>query len=285
MKKKPKTKKTTVPLLLPEKGGTGWGARWVDALAQFTSTKVLERGLRAAKAGHVLSVLVDQGFAAADVQGSRPRPYKVEIGLPMFTTKQWRRVTDTLLKKAFFTAKLLAGEMPLDIEPLFRDAGAPLLPIAESDLSSDCPCLDMDNPCKHVAAAYFSLGQEIDRNPFLLMEMRGLTRAQLLAEIQARRTSPGLVAKATALSSEIHRPSQTSLSHRLADFFQAPKEAPFGLVKTDGSAQQQSHPAEQIVQAGGRIHEMGVPPFWQSDNDFEDVLTRIYKAVRKHVSQ
>src|SRR5689334_17538310 len=90
---------------------TGWGQRWMDSVASFSRPKQLEHGLRYAKSGQVLSIHVDQGFAAADVQGSRATPYKVEIGLPMFTRKQWMRVADALLKKAFFTAKLLAGDM------------------------------------------------------------------------------------------------------------------------------------------------------------------------------
>lgn len=229
--------------------------------------------MRSLKMGHVLSLRVDQGFASAEVHDIRPGPYKVEVALPMFTTRQWRRVTDALLKKAYFTAKLLAGDMPLEIEKIFSEANADLLPTSEADLSSDCPCLDRDDPCKHVSAVYVALAQEIERNPFLLMEMRGLSRAQLLAEIQARR-SPAPV----AVPKGVTGPRQTPLAHRLHDFFNAPKEAVF-VWPVDTKA------IEERLKPGGRIHEMGSPPFWQSDNDFEDVLTRIYKAVRKHVSQ
>jgi uncharacterized Zn finger protein len=260
-----------------ERGGTWWGRRWIESVARFCGSKQLERGLRYAKSGQVLSIQVDQGFAAADVQGTRARPYKVEIGLPMFTAKQWLRVTNALLKKAFYTAKLLAGEMPSDIEPIFQSAGAPLLPTSETDISSDCSCFDLEDPCKHVAAVYYILGQEIDRDPFLLMEMRGLTRAKLLAEIQARRGAGGKSrGKKPAVAPSFEKPAPTLLSHRLNDFYQAPKDRP---LTWSGEPDYLDH----LLKPGVRIHEMGSPPFWQSDNNFEDVLTRIYQAVRKRV--
>lgn len=258
-----------------ENADAWWGQRWMDAVSAFNPAKQLERGLRYAKSGQVLSMHVDQGFAAAEVQGSRVRPYKVEIGLPMFTRRQWMRVADTLVKKAFYTAKLLAGDMPREIEGLFKAAGAPLLPTSQADLSSDCSCSDIENPCKHVSAAFFILGQEIDRDPFLLMEMRGLGRAQLLAEIQTRRSAGGKApGKTPAASAHAERPAQTILSDRLNDFFLVPKDRPLTWpVEPDDLGRR--------LKPGGRIHEMGAPPFWQSDNSFEEVLTKIYEAVRR----
>lgn len=249
----------------------GWGQRFVAAVAGFTPAKALERGLRYARSGQVLSVHVDQGFAAVEVQGSRALPYKVEIGLSMFTRKQWLRVADALLRKAFLTAKLLAGEMPPGIADAFSGAGAPLLPADAAEVSFDCSCPEVQVPCKHVAAAYHILGQEIDRNPFLLLEMRGLSRAQLLAEIQTRRSTGG---GKTPFAPAPERPATTSLAARLNDFFQAPRGRALAWPAEPDDLGSRLKP-------GGRIQEMGSPPFWQSDNSFEEVLTRIYQAVRK----
>jgi len=258
-----------------DKADAGWGGLFMDSVSGFLPKKQLERGLRYAKSGQVLSVQVDQGFAGADVQGTRARPYKVEIGLPMFTHKQWMRVVDALLKKAFYTAKLLAGDMPREIGPIFAGAGAPLVPTSQADFSSDCSCTDLESPCKHVVAACYLLAQEIDRDPFLLMEMRGLGRAQLLNEIQTRRSAGGKTpGPAPARSSAMDRPAQTALSDRPHDFFDAPKDRPLTWpIEPDDLGRR--------LKPGGRIHEMGSPPFWQSDNSFEDVMMGIYKAVRK----
>ncbi len=259
-----------------EKGATWWSKQWISSVTSFSNKKRLEMGLRYAKSGQVLSIRIDQGFAEAEVQGSRTRPYKVEIGLPMFTRKQWARVTDALLQKALFTAKLLAGDLPQELELLFRKAGAPLFPTSQDDISTDCSCPDLESPCKHVAATYYLLAQEIEGDPFILMAMRGFNRAQLLAEIQTRRSLKGKPAGLTpaVTATAFKGPLRTALAANLHDFFQSPKSQSLTWpVDPDYLA--------NLPLPAARIHEMGAPPFWQSDNDFEDVLKRVYQAVRK----
>src|SRR5439155_11803459 len=85
-----------------------------------------------------------------------------------------------LAGQALFTAKLLAGEMPQDIEQVFKDADLSLFPQKLPDLETDCSCPDYSNPCKHIAAVYYLLGEEFDRDPFLLFRLRGLGREELL---------------------------------------------------------------------------------------------------------
>ncbi|HEU4618687.1 MAG TPA: SWIM zinc finger family protein, partial [Gammaproteobacteria bacterium] len=55
------------------------------------------------------------------------------------------------------------------------------------DLRTDCSCPDDANPCKHVAAVHFVLGEAFDRDPFLLFELRGRSRAQVLETLRAAR--------------------------------------------------------------------------------------------------
>src|SRR5205085_3628281 len=85
--------------------------------------------------------------------------------------------------QALFVAKLLAGEMPQDIEQVFAAAGLSLFPERYHDLVTDCSCPDWSNPCKHVAAVYYLLGEEFDRDPFLLFRLRGLGRDELMQRL------------------------------------------------------------------------------------------------------
>ena len=48
------------------------------------------------------------------------------------------------------------------------------------DLSTDCSCPDWSNPCKHIAAVYYLLGEEFDRDPFLLFRLRGKSRDEFV---------------------------------------------------------------------------------------------------------
>jgi uncharacterized Zn finger protein len=86
----------------------------------------------------------------------------------------------TLSRQALFVAKLLAGEMPQDIEQAFKDVKLSLFPQKLGDLATECSCPDWSNPCKHIAAVYYLLGEEFDRDPFLIFKLRGLSREELL---------------------------------------------------------------------------------------------------------
>jgi uncharacterized Zn finger protein len=162
-----------------------WAERWIAALESFDIGERLNRGRRYARRGQVLSIEVDKGIARARVQGSRPRPYEVTVKVRPLQTAEWTRVTSQLAREAVFAARLLAGEMPRDIETAFQRAGSSLFPEKSRELATACSCPDWSNPCKHVAAVYYLLGEEFDRDPFLLFTLRGLTRDELLARLIA----------------------------------------------------------------------------------------------------
>jgi uncharacterized Zn finger protein len=158
----------------------------------------LARGRSYARAGQVLDFQLSQGKVTARVQGSRVRPYQVRIGVLPLTTAQWKRVTQRLASQALFRAKLLAGEMPHEIEEVFAECGTPLFPRSAADLDMHCSCPDWGVPCKHLAAVCYVLAEEFDRDPFGMLAWRGKGRDELLAALRqiqpagsAGRGSPG----------------------------------------------------------------------------------------------
>jgi uncharacterized Zn finger protein len=96
-------------------------------------------------------------------------------------------VIDVLASQAIFTAQLLAGEMPAEIEDAFAEAGVSLFPEKRNELVTDCSCPDYANPCKHVAAVHYILGEQFDEDPFLLFRLRGRTQEQILEALRTRR--------------------------------------------------------------------------------------------------
>lgn len=161
-------------------GSNWWARRWIAVLESFEIGGRLNRGRAYARKGQVLDVKVGEGRATARVQGSRPEPYDVAIAMKVFTPAERKALGAALSKQALHAAKLLAGEMPPDIEDVFREAGLALFPEKLGDLTTKCSCPDWSNPCKHVAAVYYLLGEEFDRDPFLLLTIRGLGRKALL---------------------------------------------------------------------------------------------------------
>src|SRR5262249_32582006 len=110
------------------------------------------------------------------VQGSRPQPYNVTIQTHTLSDSDWRKVLRQLGEQPLFTAKLLAGEMPQDIEPVFTAAGLSLFPAKRNDLKTNCSCPDSSNPCKHLASVFSWPGGGVRRHSFLVPPRRGAPR-------------------------------------------------------------------------------------------------------------
>jgi len=161
-------------------GESWWAKRWIAVLESFNIGERLSRGRSYARRGQVLSIAIDKGRVEAKVQGSRPKPYSVAILLKTLSAGDWQTLAKILSQQAIFAAKLLAGEMPQDIEQAFKEAGLSLFPAKLKDLETDCSCPDWSNSCKHIAAVYYLLGEEFDRDPFLLVKLRGMSREELV---------------------------------------------------------------------------------------------------------
>lgn len=168
-----------------------WAARWIDALERLMEPNRLRRGRRYARQGQVLSVEERDGGVVATVQGSRHRPYRVDVELGHLSEEQWERVTQALAERALFSAQLLAGEMPQDIEEAFQAAGVNLFPDRRGEIRASCSCPDPERVCKHIAAVHFILGDRFDEDPFLLFRLRGRTGEQLSSSLGARRGPEG----------------------------------------------------------------------------------------------
>jgi uncharacterized Zn finger protein len=161
-------------------GQTWWARRWIAVLEGFNLGARLQRGRSYARQGQVLSIAVEPGAVSAQVQGSRPQPYKVRIQVKPLSRQDWRKLAEVVSSQVIFGAKLLGGEMPQDIETAFQSAGLSLFPQHHNDLKTDCSCPDWSNPCKHIAAVYYLLGEEFDRDPFLIFQLRGMAREEFL---------------------------------------------------------------------------------------------------------
>lgn len=168
-----------------------WAQRWIEAMERLVPGPRLTRGRHYARMGQVVKMEETQGGVTALVQGSRPKPYKVNIQVTPFTRQQWSKVIQVLSRQAIFTAQLLAGEMPDDIEEAFATAGISLFPDRSSDLITHCSCPDKANPCKHVAAAHYILGDRFDEDPWLIFRLRGQTQEQILNALRKRRGGAG----------------------------------------------------------------------------------------------
>jgi uncharacterized Zn finger protein len=169
-------------------GDSWWSRRFLDVLESFAMGSRLTRGRAYARKGQVLSLEVVAGEVRAVVQGSRAKPYQVRIGLAVFPEIVWARVEIALSEQALLSAKLLAGEVPPELEEIVADAGSPLFTRSVNELDQRCTCPDWEVPCKHLAATFYLLAEAFDSDPFLILRWRGREREALLGRLRELRS-------------------------------------------------------------------------------------------------
>jgi uncharacterized Zn finger protein len=201
-----------------EFGMNWWAKCWIRAMERLVPAARLQRGQSYARSGQVLSLDEISGGISAKVQGSRARPYKVTIQVAPLNSETWEKVLDVLSNQAIFAAQLLAGQMPSNIEEAFSTAGASLFPNQRGDLSSECSCPDWANPCKHIAATHYILGDRFDEDPFLLFRMRGRSQQEILDGLEQRR---GSTSGPEDEEIEVEEKPAELLEARISDFWEA----------------------------------------------------------------
>ncbi len=166
-----------------------WVQRWIDLLQSYRFKKRLERARDYARQGNVRSIEFQGPKVLAKVQGTEPEPYQISLSLDPFTDEQWSYVIETMAQQAIFSAHLLAGEMPQNIEEVFTTNGLSLFPFTLSDIHSQCSCPDKENPCKHIGAVYYQLGDRFSEDPFVIFQLRGRNKEQILDVLRQLRST------------------------------------------------------------------------------------------------
>ena len=253
---------------LKKLGVTWWGQRWIEALEHVLGgdSGRLARGRTYARGGRTHDLVVKAGRVKAKVTGSAARPYAIELALSELSADNWAAAIAGMAQKAQFSAELLGGEMPKQIDDVFRAAGASLFPAQRADLKTSCSCPDWGDPCKHVAAVHYVLGEALDRDPFLLFELRGRTKDQVLAELRTQRGDAAATAKISA------GVALGKLSR--ADYDRAPRALPALSFSFDAPPK-----------PGALLKQLGAPGGWQSAASPVDTLAPLVQQAAERARQ
>ncbi len=260
-------------------GASWWARRWIEVLESFDIGARLGRGRSYARSGQVLAIEVSEGAVKARVQGSRPTPYEVLIKVKTLSRAEWKKVGKRLGQEVLLTARLMAGEMPENIEEAFAAAGASLFPLTRRDLKTKCSCPDRSNPCKHIAAVYYLLGEEFDRDPFLIFKLRGMTREGLMALIAGESTLPP---EPLAESLADPLPVDPAAFWGEGDARAEPSGDPGVNGSGDTRRGARGDPWGEVrvpPVAAALPRRLGGFPFWRGKEDFLEAMERIYREA------
>jgi uncharacterized Zn finger protein len=252
-------------------GKSWWASRWIAALERLVDSGRLQRGRSYARSGQVLNLDITPGKVSSRVQGSSRTPYRVRIEVAPLDGRAWDAVADAMAAQAIFAAKLLAGEMPQNIEEAFATAQVGLFPDKGGELITDCSCPDPSNPCKHIAAVYYLLGERFDADPFLIFELRGRSKDQIIAMLRARRAGGTDVAA---------QPAEAALAEQPTVPIKADLEHFWAGTQEDTLAQLRFQAVAPPVDAAP-VRRLGTPPFWPGQPPFDTLMRQAYTAITR----
>ncbi len=269
-----------------------WGQRFIADLEKIMDSGRLSRGRSYARGGKVKSFEIKDGLISAKVRGS-VNPYFGVHKEPLYSTTiefepispaNWSAAIAYIASKASLISRLMLNEIPDNIDDAFAKLDLHLLPHHKDDFKTSCSCPDWSNPCKHIAGVYFLIAAQLDQDPFLLFELRGLSREALQKEL-AR--SPLGQALSAELSQSKTAP-EPDLSYftkpvveeaitpdSLKDFWHGEKRLP-QVIET---APQPTVPAILVKKQGD------FPPFWPKDQSFIETMVEFYSRVKTKNTQ
>ncbi len=162
-----------------------WARRFLEVVEHFGFGLRLARGRGDARHGLVRTLDVETGKLIASVQGIVKATHDVVITVEPIAPAKIDAALASLVQPTFVAAKLLAGELPGEFENAFAAVGAVLLPEERSEWTVQCDCDEPEQPCRHAAATCCVFAAELERDPLLLLALRGMARKELITRLGA----------------------------------------------------------------------------------------------------
>ncbi len=266
---------------------TWWGKVFIEALESITDDGRLQRGRSYARGNKVKSFDINGNKITATVRGSinpyfgvyKEPTYKIAIEIDSIAKAKWNLVVDKLSSKASTISRLLLNEVPENIEASFSELGLHLLPHSRQDFKTKCSCPDYANPCKHIAGVYYLVAAQLDENPFLLFELRGLSKSELQQKLA--QTPLGKILSEELNNKDVPIELSDSLYTKvtkqaiqdkpsLKEFWLGNKRLP----QIIDLATENTVPAIAIKKQGD------YPSFWHKDQSFIATMEELYQRVR-----
>jgi uncharacterized Zn finger protein len=264
-----------------------WGQRFIAALEKIMDSGRLSRGRSYARGGKVKSFEIEDGVISAKVRGSinpyfgvhKEPLYTATIEFKAISAANWSAAIAYIASKASLISRLMLNEIPDNIDDAFAKLDLHLLPHRKDDFKTKCSCPDWSNPCKHIAGVYYLIAAQLDEDPFLLFELRGLSRDALQKELArsplGQALSAELTLDKTAPAPDLSYFTKPGVEKAIApaslkDFWHGAKRLPQGVEV-----------APPAVVAAILVKKQGdFPAFWSKDQSFIETMEEFYGRVK-----
>ncbi len=163
-----------------------WQAKlWIDCIINVAPKCVtsLISAIPLVQAKLVSNINVQDGEISADIIHAH-----VTFKLHQFTPGQWRTVISMLSERALFSTALLNGELPEGIIEIFKQGSVSLFPQKIREFSTTCDTCELDL-CEHICTVLLTIAQKLEEDPFFLLQLRGISREDLLQQLRNARST------------------------------------------------------------------------------------------------
>jgi uncharacterized Zn finger protein/ketosteroid isomerase-like protein len=246
-----------VPRLKPVRGAaarsaTWWGTAFVRSVEESAyGASDLRAGRALARSGRLgaIMVLTSMASVVVDAAGASRDTDRLMAQVKVEPLTDWTAFVDEAARESGFVAALEAGQLPADLVEHADQAGAELLP-ATSDFETACECAAWTQPCPHVLALLYQLAWQIDRDPYVLMLLRGRTREWFVEEVAARHDAG--TGRTVAPHQGPRVPLQDSMS-RARQILTLSQEAPRGHGLADSAVAAYDEAVARLVDPAGAV--------------------------------
>jgi uncharacterized Zn finger protein len=164
--------------------------QFLGMLESLRMPTVFQQGRRYVRAGHVRSLTISTSIVTGLVVDDDGDTHRARIGVRAYSAADWRRIERALAAESLSLARLLAGDLPEDLDRLLAGYGLSLFPTDLTEIALECSCPHWARPCAHLAATCYALAESFDADPFGILAWRGRGRIELLDNLRELRIAP-----------------------------------------------------------------------------------------------
>jgi uncharacterized Zn finger protein len=170
-----------------------WGREWLSVIENLNEDRVNDDESYS-NPFKITDFKYQNGKITAKVAENRSTYYITELSLEAFTEKQLEILAEILASSSLIHGDLALGKLPTILNTELLENGINLFPISWEDIKSKCNCPSPINPCVHQSELFYMIGSELDKDPSLLLKLRGVPESFLDSESQAeKRTLASLI--------------------------------------------------------------------------------------------